>query len=164
MEKNRNKLKLIIGTFGFNRIFPKTVNNNYKGSNLALWIFILLAIVSTVRSMIHFLATDGGAGSIAGLDISKGAENIIFTFSLWGLSQLIYAFIQLLIAFRYRILIPLFYLILFFETIGRMTVGHMKPPVLLHGTPPGGIANYIILPLSVILFILSMKTRKKENV
>jgi hypothetical protein len=45
-----------------------------------------------------------------------------------------------------------------------MAVGHMKPPVLLHGTPPGGIANYIILPLSIIMFILSMKTRKKENI
>jgi hypothetical protein len=164
MEKNRNKLKLFIATFGINRIIPKTVDNNYKGYNIALWVFMLLAIVSTVRSMIHFLAPDGGAGSIAGLDLSRGAENIIFTFSLWGLSQLIYAFIQILIAFRYRILIPLFYLILFFETLGRMAVGHMKPPVLLHGTPPGGIANYIILPLSIIMFILSMKTRKKENI
>jgi hypothetical protein len=69
-----------------------------------------------------------------------------------------------LIAFRYRILIPLFYLILFFETLGRMAVGQMKPPILLQGTPPGGIANYIILPLSVIMFILSMMTRKKENI
>jgi hypothetical protein len=164
MEKNRNKLKLFIATFGINRIFPKTVDNNYKGYNIALWVFMLLAIVSTVRSMIHFLAPDGGAGSIAGLDLSRGAENIIFTFSLWGLSQLIYAFIQLLIAFRYRILIPLFYLILFFETLGRMAVGQMKPPVLLHGIPPGGIANYIILPLSIIMFIISMKKRKKENI
>jgi hypothetical protein len=164
MEKNRNKLTLIIATFGINRILPKTVDNNYKGYNIALWVFMLLAIVSTVRSMIHFLAPDGGAGSIAGLDLSTGAENIIFTFSLWGLSQLIYAFIQLLIAFRYRTLIPLFYLILFFETLGRMAVGQMKPPVLLDGIPPGGIANYIILPLSVIMFILSLMTPKKENI
>ena len=164
MEKNRNKLTLIIATFGINRILPKTVDNNYKGYNIALWVFMLLAIVSTVRSMIHFLAPDGGAGSIAGLDLSTGAENIIFTFSLWGLSQLIYAFIQLLIAFRYRTLIPLFYLLLFFETLGRMAVGQMKPPVLLDGTPPGGIANYIILPLSVIMFILSLMTPKKENI
>jgi len=164
MEKNRNKLTLIITTLGINRIFPKTVDNNYKGYKLALWVFMLLAIVSTARSLIHFLAPDGGAGSIAGLDLSMGAENIIFTFSLWGLSQLIYAFIQLLIAFRYRTLIPLFYLILFFETLGRMAVGQMKPPVLLDGTPPGGIANYIILPLSVVMFILSLMTPKKENI
>jgi len=143
-------------------LFPKTADNNYKGSKIALWIFTVLAVLSTIRSFIHFLAPDGGAGSIAGLDLSKGGENIIFAFGLWGLSQLIYAFIQLLVAFRYRTLIPMFYLILFFETIGRMLVGRMKYPLLLQGTPPGGIANYIILPLTIIMFVLSFR-QKKEN-
>ena len=136
-------------------LFPKTADNNYKGSKFALWVFTILAIVSLVRSLIHFLAPDGGAGSIAGLDLSKGAENIIFSFGLWGLSQLIYAFIQLLVAFRYRALIPLFYVILLLETLGRMLIGKIKIPVLLHGTPPGGIANYIMIPLVIIMFILS---------
>lgn len=144
----------------FNKIFPKTIDNNYKGSKISLWIFILLGIISTVRSIIHFLAPDGGAGSIAGLDLSKGSENIIFAFALWGLSQLIYAFIQLLVAFKYRTLIPLFYIILFFETIGRMLIGMLKHPILLNGTPPGGVANYILLPLSIIMFILSIKFEK----
>jgi hypothetical protein len=143
-----------------NIVFPETADNNYRGSKIALWMFIILAVVSTIRSLIHFFAPDGGAGSIAGLDLSKGGENIIFAFGLWGLSQLIYAFIQLLVAFRYRTLIPLFYLILFFETVGRMTVGRVKHPILLHGTPPGGIANYIVLPLTIILFILSLGVKK----
>lgn len=144
-------------------LLPKTVTNNYRGRKIALWIFTILAIVSTGRSFIHFLAPDGGAGSIAGLDLSKGAENIIFSFGLWGLSQLLYASIQLLVAFRYKTLIPLFYLILFIETIGRMVVGAMKPPILLHGMPPGGIANYILLPLVIVMFILSLKTKGEES-
>jgi len=143
-----------------NIIFPKTADNNYKGSKIALWIFTVLAVMSTIRSLIHFWAPDGGAGSIAGLDLSKGAENIIFTFGLWGFSQLIYAFIQLLVVIRYRTLIPLFYLLLFFEAIGRMIVGGIKPPILLRGTPPGGIANYILLPLTIIMFILSFSLKK----
>ncbi len=140
-------------------VFPKTADNNYKGSKIALWVFAILALVSTVRSLIHLFAPDGGAGSIAGIDLSKGAENIVFTFALWGLSQLIYAFIQLMVVFRYRTLIPLFYLILFVETIGRILVGIMKPPILLHGAPPGGIGNYIILPVVVIMFVLSIKIK-----
>ena len=144
-----------------NIVFPKTADNNYRGNKIALWVFTILAVISTVRSLIHFFASDGGAGSIAGLDLSRGAENIIFAFGLWGLSQLIYAFLQLLVALRYRTFIPLFYLILFFETIGRMTVGRMKAPILLNGTPPGGIANYIILPLTIIMFILSLNIKKE---
>ena len=146
-----------------NHIFPKTVDNEYKGNFIALWIFIILAIVSTVRSCIHFFAADGGAGSIAGLELAKGGENIVFAFGLWGLSQLLYAFIQLLVAFRYRKLIPLFYLILLLETVGRMAVGAMKPPILLYGTPPGGIANYILLPLCFVMFILSIIEMKKRS-
>lgn len=144
-------------------LFPKTADNNYKGSKIALWIFTVLAVISTIRSFIHFLALDGGAGSVAGLDLSKGADNIIFAFGLFGLSQLIYAFIQLLVAFRYRTLIPMFYLVLIFETIGRMLVGRMKHPILLQGMPPGGIANYIILPLAIIMFILSLRLKKEKQ-
>jgi len=144
-------------------LFPITVDNHYRGSKIALWVFTILAIVSTVRSFIHFLTPDGGAGSIAGLDLSQGAENIIFAFGLWGASQLIYAFIQLLVAFRYRTLIPLFYLILCVEVLGRMTVGAMKPPILLNGAPPGGVANYIVLPLSIIMFILSIYIKSEDK-
>lgn len=140
------------------RLFPKSADNQYNGSKLAMWVFLLIALTSTARSCIHMLAPDGGAGSIAGLDLSSGgAANIIFAFGLWGLSQLIYAFIQLLVALRYKTLIPFMYLVLTFETAGRMAVGVLKPPVLLH-TPPGGAANYIILPLAILMLVLSLRT------
>jgi hypothetical protein len=139
-----------------NKIFPKTADNNYSGSKIALYVFILLSFVSMIRSCIHLLAPDGGAGSIAGIDLANsGAKSIIFAFGLWGLSQVIYAFIQLLVAFRYRTLIPLFYIILIFETVGRMVVGVAKHPIILH-TPPGGTANYIILPLAIVMLVLSL--------
>ena len=141
-------------------IFPGTADNRYRGSRTASWAFAVLAVVSTARSLIHVLAPDGGAGSIAGLDLSEGAANIVFAFGLWGISQLVYAGIQLLVAFRYRTLIPLFYLVLILETLGRMSIGFLKAPVLLHGTPPGGIANYVLLPCAVVLFALSRRERK----
>ncbi len=143
-------------------IIPKSIDNEYKGPVITAWIFMAIALVSTGRSLVHFLAADGGAGSIAGLDLSQGSENIIFAFGLWGVSQLLYAFIQLLVAFRYRQLIPLFYLILLIEILGRMLVGIIKSPVLEAGTPPGGIANYVLLPLVVFMFFLSIRTVKTK--
>ncbi len=144
-----------------NKIFPKSADGNYKGSKIALYVFMILSFLSLGRSFVHFLSPDGGAGTIAGLDLSQGTKNIIFAFGLWGLSQLLYALIQVLVAFRYRTLIPLFYIILFVETIGRMAVGQMKSPILLNGTPPGGIANYIMLPLAVVMLVLSLRERKQ---
>jgi len=117
---------------------------------------MFLAILSTVRSCIHLLAPDGGAGTIAGMDLSiAGASGIIFAFALWGSSQLIYAFIQLTVAFRYRSLVPAMYLLLIVEALLRMLVGHMKPVAFAH-TPPGAYANYFTLPLSLLMLALSV--------
>lgn len=149
---------------GIYKIFPRIVDNSYQGHKLALWVFVGFAPVMMGRSLIHLFAMDGGAGSIAGLDLSLGAENIIFAFGLWGLSQVLYAFIQLVVAIRYKSLIPLFYIMFIFEIIGRITIGLTKPPILLNGTPPGGFANFILLPLVIVMFILSMHSSKQMNV
>ena len=142
-----------------NTLLPKTADNYYEGSKLASVLFLLIAIVGTIRSCIHFLAPDGGAGTIAGMDLSvPGADGIIFAFSLWGSAQLLYAFIQLAVYFRYKTLIPFMYLLIILETLMRMVIGHIKPVHFAH-TPPGAYANYMMLPLAAVMFFLSVKRR-----
>lgn len=132
-------------------LLPLPADNTMRGPKLPYAVFSVLAAVSTVRSGIHLLAPDGGAGSIAGMDLSvPGADGIIFAFALWGGSQLIYALVQLAVAFRYRSLVPFFYLLLILETLVRMLVGRMKPVHFAH-TPPGAIGNQIILPLAILM-------------
>lgn len=144
------------------KIFPKSADNNYHGNKIAAYIFLILASAGVVRSCIHFLAPDGGAGTIAGMDLSvAGAPEIIFAFSLWGSSQLLYAFIQLVVFFRYKTLIPFMYILMLLETAMRMFVGHIKPVHFAH-TPPGGILNHIMIPLVLIMLTLSL-WHKREN-
>jgi len=143
-------------------LLPLPADNTIRGMKLPVYIFTLIALVSAVRSCIHLLAPDGGAGSIAGMDLAvAGAEGIVFAFALWGSAQLIYALIQLLVAFRYRALIPLMYVLLIFETLLRELVGRMRPVAFAH-TPPGAVANFVILPLALVMLVLSLwdtKTR-----
>jgi hypothetical protein len=121
---------------------------------LPVYLFIVISIISTVRSCVHLLAPDGGAGSIAGMDLSvAGASGIIFAFGLWGSAQLVYAFVQLVVAFRYRSLVPFMYALLLVETLLRMLVGRMKPVTFAH-TPPGAFANYVMLPLAALMLVL----------
>ncbi|HUJ50358.1 MAG TPA: hypothetical protein VLW25_09165 [Bryobacteraceae bacterium] len=130
---------------------------------LPAYVFAVIAMVSTVRSLIHLVAPDGGAGSIAGMDLSvPGANGIIFAFALWGSSQLIYALVQLAVAFRYRSLIPFMYLLLILETLLRMLVGRIKPVTFAH-TPPGAIGNWVILPIAAVMLALSLR-RTEEPV
>lgn len=143
-------------------LLPLPADNTIRGMKLPVYLFMLIALVSAVRSCIHLLAPDGGAGSIAGMDLAvAGAEGIVFAFALWGSAQLIYALIQLLVAFRYRALIPLMYVLLIFETLLRELVGRMRPVAFAH-TPPGAVANFVILPLALVMLVLSLwdtKTR-----
>jgi hypothetical protein len=136
-------------------LLPTRVDNTVYGMKLPVYVFAVIAIASTIRSLIHLLSPDGGAASIAGMDLSvAGANGIIFAFALWGSSQLIYAIVQLLVAFRYRSLVPLMYVLLIIEVLLRMLVGYMKPVTFAH-TPPGAIGNYVILPLAVVMLVLS---------
>ncbi len=144
------------------RLFPHQIDNRYSGYRLAMFIFIALTAISFGRSLIHVFSFDGGANSIAGLDLTEGSANIIFSFALWGSSQLILAFIQILVCVRYRKLIPFMYLLMFVETLLRMLVGNMKEPVI-DGIPPGGYANYVMIPLTLIMLWLSLRTPKKTN-
>jgi len=147
----------------FETLLPPKVDNTIRGMKLPVYVFALIAIISTVRSFIHLLAPDGGAGSIAGMDLSvAGANGIIFAFGLWGSSQLIYALIQLLVVIRYRSLVPFMYVLLILETLLREFVGRIKPVTFAH-TPPGAIGDYIILPLAVIMLALSLWSANRQD-
>ena len=64
-------------------VLPRRIDNTIRGTTLSFYVFAWYAIVSTVRSCIRLLSPDGGAGSIAGMDLSvAGADMIIFAFAL----------------------------------------------------------------------------------
>lgn len=144
-------------------LLPAQADNAIRGAKPPVYVFMLIALASTVRSLIHLLAPDGGAGSIAGMDLSvAGADAIVFSFALWGSAQLIYAMVQLVVVFRYRSLVPLMYVLLMLETLLRMFVGHSRPVVFRH-TPPGAIGNYVILPLAALMLAWSLWTASSRE-
>ncbi|HTY10044.1 MAG TPA: hypothetical protein VMF88_03125 [Bacteroidota bacterium] len=142
------------------RLFPK-VTEEYKGSQIAFYYFVLIAVISTVRSLIHIVLSDGGANSIAGIAINvAGGTNIISIFAQWGASQLVLAFIYWLIIVRYQFLVPCMLAIITLEQFLRIGVGHLKP-LEVSAMPPGAIGSYLILPLSLIALVLSLWQKSK---
>jgi len=68
----------------FQTILPTPIDNTIRGVKLPFYVFALFAVVSTVRSCIHLLSPDGGAGSIAGMDLSVPAcTRILEGFGAW---------------------------------------------------------------------------------
>jgi len=109
------------------------------------------------------LAPDGGAEWIASIPLSEyslGAQStIILMFSLWGSSQLLMAIFYLIVARRYKSLIPLMYCFLIIEYILRFFAGVAKPMEVEH-TPPGAYANYLFPIISIIMLYFSMPRSK----
>ena len=99
----------------WSRIFPPELDA-YRGTRLAFYFFVLVTMASTVRSLIHMFAPDGGAPSIADLAINvEGGANLVALFAQRGASQLILAVFYWLAIIRYRGLVPLMLLIVALE-------------------------------------------------
>ncbi len=144
-------------------LLPAQADNTIRGSKIPFYFFILLAIIGTVRSCVHIFSPDGGAGSIAGMDLTvSGANEVIFAFALWGAEQLIYVLVQWIVILRYRSLVPLMWGVQFLETLGRMLIGQLKPITFSH-TPPGAYQNYIYLVLALLMLALAMWSGRKAT-
>lgn len=123
-------------------------------------VFFIISIITILRSLIHILSPDGGAGSIAGIPLSQysmeASQTIIFMFALWGISQLIIGLFYLYVLVIKPNLIPLMFLSLTLEYSLRLIIGQLKPILTTH-TAPGAYGNYIMIPLSIVLFLLSIR-------
>jgi hypothetical protein len=145
------------------KLLPEKAENAYKGYKVAEITFLIITIVTVIRSLIHFLAPDGGAESIATIDLNvEGGSIIVGIFALWGVSQLLIGIVYLIVYFRYKSLIPFMYLLIIIEYIMRILVGIMKP-IETVGIAPGAVANYIIIPLAIAMFFLSFLQPKRDN-
>lgn len=143
------------------RLFP-SIDKDYTGSRIPFYFLILIAIVSTIRSLIHIFAPDGGAYSIAGIDISvHGGTNIVAIFAQWGALQLLLALFYWLAIFRYRFLVPAMLAAVVIEQLLRIGAGQLKP-LDLSNPPPGAIGSEILLPISVVMFLWSLRRNSKS--
>jgi hypothetical protein len=134
--------------------------NGYRAIRIASGLFLLLTIV---RSCIHLFSSDGGANSIAGIDLSvEGGDNIVAIFHQWGAIQLILAVLLSVLFLRYPGFLPLILLTLAMDPIMRFISGQIKP-LTTDGPPPGESLNWPAFLLVFLLFIGSLMEKKSKK-
>ena len=147
-------------------ILPKKITNEFEGQKVALYTFIVIVLITLVRSCIHIFAPDGGAQSIAGFPLNTYPEAastmIILIFSLWGASQLLMGIVYLIVLLRYKGLIPFMYVLLFIEYLSRFLLGIFKPAISTH-VIPGGVLDYIMIPLALVMLFLSLRNNSGRS-
>lgn len=133
---------------------------------MAKWVFVLLTVVTIGRSLAHIFLPDGGAQSIATIPLDSftphAADVVVHIFALWGLSQLLFGLMYVVVLWRYQALIPLMYVFIVVEYAGRLLLALAKP-FETSGTAPGAVGNYILIPLALLMLVLSLQNQVEES-
>ncbi|HUA28946.1 MAG TPA: hypothetical protein VMC03_08665 [Streptosporangiaceae bacterium] len=111
------------------------------------------------RSLIHILARDSGAQSIATMDTDvTGGGNIVSLLAQWGGAQLLESGMIWIVLWRYRGLVPLMLGVVTAEQLLRVAIGKAKPLATTR-TPPGALSK-VLLPAAAATLAISLTERR----
>jgi len=131
----------------------------YDGPPSAFVALVVINAIGSLRSLIHILAPDSGAGAIAAMRTDGDAgRNVVALLAQWGGSQLLESVIVWVVVRRYRGLVPLMLGVILLEQVLRMLIGRRKPVTSVH-TPPGVVGTRVLLPLAAALVVWSLTGR-----
>ncbi len=135
-----------------------TNNAGYEGRALAWQILVALGVLNLLRGSIHVFAADGGAGRIAGIDLSQNGDVIVALFAVWGSGQLAAGLIELFVGLRYRVLVPLMLAVEVLRlSLGVFVIWFYKPfPV----DAPGKFGAPVILALLLFALVASRSSHE----
>lgn len=143
-----------------NPLFPPRLDNTYRGSKLALWLFGLVVVAKvamSVNSMFNGYVVATRADGIP-LDTfpPAAAQTVVAVFAIWGLAHLTICILCILALVRYRAMVPLMLALLTLEHLGRRVLLHFVP-IERTGTPPGFAVNLILIGLMLAGLALSLR-------
>ena len=140
-----------------NAFLPPSTNIHYRGSPYSACFLAFYGIAWIVPGMIHSFLPDGGAGVIAGLDLSHNPTMIFGMFAWAGATQIAHGIVTLLVALRYRALVPLFLLVSLIERLLLSWSGWIKHVPVSGHHPPEHYASLISLPIILLFLWLSVR-------
>jgi hypothetical protein len=141
------------------RLLPPGSNDRYSGSLLAAWFLTAFSVMTILPGCIHTFAPDGGAGTIAGLDLGPNGHVIIALFAWAGATQIAFGLTTLIVSLRYRDLVPLMLAMAIVErSLHALNAWVPKGGATGHH-PPEHYAVLVGLPLLVAALALSLRDR-----
>lgn len=140
-------------------LLPPSTNTDYRGHPVAAWFLVLTGVLSIIPGSIHYFLPDGGAGVIAGIDLSTRATTIIAVFAWLGALQIPHGIAQVVIGARYRPLVPLFLLLVIIER-GLMAIdGWLLKGANADHHPPEHYASVLAVVLAAVALKASLRPR-----
>lgn len=123
-------------------------------------VLALFALINLGRGAIHVFAPDGGAHSIAGLDLSTNRQTIIALFASLGFSQMVMGAFQAFVVLARRDLVWLFLALQTATTA--LTVVNLYFYRSLPVTVPGQPFNVVLLGVLIVALVIALASRPKQ--
>ena len=142
---------------------PASTNSSYGGAPLAAWFLTFIGVTTIGPGLIHSFLPDGGAGVIAGIDLSGNGASVIGVFAWAGATQIVWGTALLVASLRYRSLVPpLLALVALERGLIALNLWVLKAPASGHH-PPEAYATLISLPLILGALALSLRAQRDES-
>ncbi len=148
------------------RVFPRAANNDYRGSTVAFYGFVLVIAQQAFSATVHYFTHDSGKVQIAGMIHFEGDpdpnEMVWAMGASAGLWELIILGLFIVVLWRYRNLIPLMYVVVILEMVLSYGVTTMHPigPEYFTSTPPAKIALLPKLVIGVVMLAITVRNSK----
>jgi hypothetical protein len=140
---------------------PRSTNPHYDGAMVAARFLTLVGVLTIGPGLIHTFLPDGGAGVIAGMDLSDNGAAVIGVFAWAGATQIVWGVSLLVASLRYRSLVPpLLALVLLERSLIALNLWLLKAPANGHH-PPEAYATLISVPLLLGAIALSLRSRRR---
>lgn len=153
------------------RLFPRRIDNAYDGRVVAVWLLALLALVKLVQGA-NVAGLNPWVSSRRVLETAdrvpvgafpaEAAAHLVFLFASWGLGIFLLGLLAVVVLVRYRAMIPLMYLLLLVEQLGRkvLTTIHLQRPFLSPSLSAASLINWAFLAAIVVGLSLSVSRRR----
>ncbi|MDQ4075786.1 MAG: hypothetical protein M3220_06000 [Chloroflexota bacterium] len=156
------------------RLFPKQIDNDYQGHVLAIWLLVPLVLMKFLQgaNVAGLLGTSNSRQVLETVDKvpvgtfpPKAASHLVFLFAAWGVGIFILGLLGIIVLLRYRAMIPLMYLLLLIEQVGRKALStiHLDRPFVSLAASPANLINWGFLLTLVIGFLLSLSDRRPRT-
>ena len=154
-------------------IFPKNLNNEYRGYKLAIWLLVLLLLFKTSISVNAldwnpYMTSSEVFQRADRIPLDTFSENAgdtaVLLIAVWGVTHLVLNVLGFIAVVRYRAMIPLIYLLMAIDHIGRRLAVDAFPIVRVSEGTDGSVdipVTFILIALVLIGLGMSLTTPRR---
>ena len=144
------------------KLLPRPIDNTYRGSKVALWLFGLVVGVRILQSLAVIFNGYSTAINADGIPLDTyppaAAQTVAALFALSSLWRLTFCSVCVLVLARYRSAVPLMFAVLTLNFLAAQLLFQFVP-LDRTGAPPGPYVNLVQFALTVIGLVLSLRSR-----